>query len=76
MSNSDSPLPSIVIPLRSCGPEWIDRLAELEGGLAGMLALGWRGAQRKTPADVSAGVLGCSVNVVAGTGFEPVTFRL
>jgi site-specific DNA recombinase len=49
---------------------------ELVGDLASMLELG---LDSRTPARTGAGVLDgyrSSVNLVAGTGFEPVTFRL
>ena len=43
---------------------------EIAGDLAGILALG---DKRKRPAR---GAGGSQVTLVAGTGFEPVTFRL
>ena len=44
---------------------------ELQGDLAGILALA---SDSKKPASGEAGLV--QVTLVAGTGFEPVTFRL
>ena len=43
---------------------------EVRGDLAGILTIA---LERKKPAD---GAAGSQVEMVAGTGFEPVTFRL
>ena len=45
---------------------------EIVGEIAGMIALGLSGSE-KTALDEKAV---CSVKVVAGIGFEPMTFRL
>ncbi len=47
---------------------------ELVGELAGLLALGQTQGQTKTASKLAAS--GRSVNLVAGAGFEPATFRL
>ncbi len=47
---------------------------DLQGGIAALVALGM--SKDKTPRPLSGSEALCSVKVVAGTGFEPVTFRL
>jgi hypothetical protein len=54
-------------------PEAAELRVELKGELAGILALA---ADSKKPGDLSAAGLAEQIKMVAGTGFEPVTFRL
>ena len=56
------------------GPEGIGLEIELEGALGAMLSLGH--ASNRDAAGADHGLFERSVKVVAGIGFEPMTFRL
>ena len=51
-------------------------LVDLRGDLAGILAIATSGTQKSPRSDEAGSVLASQVMLVAGTGFEPVTFRL
>ena len=50
---------------------------ELVGDITSMISLGLAGSQpNRRAGGVDHDLFGCSVNLVAGVGFEPTTFRL